>query len=49
MYADGFDFENIGISVRETGFVFQREESDLNTGSLICVENPINPSKDLGN
>ena len=48
IFSDDFKHDELGISVRENGFVFLREDSDLQTGSLICVENPTQPSKDLG-
>ena len=48
MYSEGFDYDNVGISVWDWGFIFMREDSELNSGLNLCVENPINVSKDLG-
>ena len=48
MYSDGFNYDDVGISVREKGFIFKREDCELNFGSKLCIENPIDITRDLG-
>ena len=48
-YAEEFNHEDLGISLRNGGYFFRKTESFISTNnSLLCVENFLDPTQDIG-